>query len=309
MTRDNDPDAESDRLERRLDQIHAHLTELESRQRGMLDETRIRWREEDAILQRLVLRAEVEIESERRQRDHIQDSRDRLARFREESGYDELWDDDNPLVSVRIATFDRTEQLIDVAIESVLKQTYDNIEIVVVNDGPNPRTQAALKALGNDKIRYSELPRRTDYPQHQHLRWMVAGAAAMNEAARQAQGKWIAPLDDDDEFADDHIERILRLARSERAELAYGALIRRDLDEGTKELIFSDPPVIGKFSFQSSIYLEGLRFFSYDEESWRVEEPGDGNLIRRMREAGVRFAGTPDVHAFMNSHRFDRRDS
>lgn len=295
--------------EQRLKRLELGINELAGHQRGMLDEIRIRWREEDELLRRLTLRAEVEIEDERQRRDETPQRRKQLASFRESPGYQALWDDARPLVSVRIATYDRTEQLIDVAIESVLKQTYDNIEIVVVNDGPNPRTKAALESLGDPRIRFSELPHRALYPEDPQLRWMVAGAAAMNEAARLSRGQWIAPLDDDDEFVEDHIEAILQLARRERAELAYGALLRRDLDDGTKKVIYSDPPMMGEFSFQSSLYLQGLGFFSYDTESWRVEEPGDGNLIRRMRDAGVRFSSTPDIHAFMNSHRYDRRDS
>lgn len=210
-------------------------------------------------------------------------------------------------MSVRIASYNNTEALIDVALASVFKQTYDHLEVVVVNDGPNERTRAAINSLNDSRIRYTELPSRGDYPADPHLRWMVAGSPAMNEAARLATGSWIAPLDDDDEFLDDHIETILNLAIERRAELAYGALIQRDIEQGVDRLVFSDPPAVSEFSFQSVIYAAGLGFFEYDTESWRVAEPGDWNLIRRMKAAGVRMASTEDVHAVMNFVRFDHR--
>ena len=45
---------------------------------------------------------------------------------------------------------------------------------------------------------------------------------------------------------------------------------------------------------QAAIYHAGLRFMEYDTESWRVDEPGDWNLIRRMVAAGVRMAAIED---------------
>ena len=295
------------KLEERLERLEAAVEAISRGQQATRDEMRVRWREEDAILRHLELRAETGVQAIRAERDNIPFLSEQLEAFRAAPGYQHSWDEERPLVSVRIATYDRTETLIDVAIESVLRQTYDNIEIVVVNDGPNAVTRAAIDALGNSKIRFSELPKRGLYPVDAHLRWMVAGAPAMNEAARLARGAWIAPLDDDDEFAADHIERLLALARAERAELAYGALIQRDVVEGVDRVIYSDPPRVGAFSFQSTLYLEGLRFFAYDVESWRVSEPGDWNLARRMVGAGVRMVSTDEIHAFMNSTRFDKR--
>lgn len=301
---------ESNRLagiEDRLSRFEAAIATLTVGQQATLDEMRVRWQQEDAIMRHLELRSEVAIEASRQERDDREGLISKLRDFRASPSYESSWSDQHPLVSVRIATFDRTEELIDVAIESVLRQSYDNIEIVVVNDGPNPTTRAAITAVGNPRIRYFELPQRGSYPSNAHLRWMVAGGPAMNEAARLANGAWIAPLDDDDEFVGDHIEKLLELARAERAELAYGALIQRDILQGVDRVIYSDPPQVGAFSFQSTMYLEGLRFFEYDVESWRVDEPADWNLARRMVAAGVRMASTEDVHAFMNARRFDQR--
>ena len=208
--------------------------------------------------------------------------------------YEDAWNDPDPLVSVRIASYQNTEALINRAVASVLRQTHQNFEIIVVNDGPNERTREALQLIDDPRIRYEEFPVRSRYPEDPHLRWMVAGAPGGNRASELARGSWIAPLDDDDEFTDDHIEKLLSLARSHKAEFVYGAIDQHRLLSGDRARIYSFPPVISQISMQAGIYHAGLRFMGYDEESWRVDEPGDWNLIRRMCEAGVKMAATED---------------
>lgn len=228
-------------------------------------------------------------------RDDIPRLRSELAEARKQEAYERAFTEPEPLVSVRIAAYQNTKALMDRAIYSVLQQTYQNFEIIVVNDGPNAATRDAISSLNDPRIEYVEFPFRRSYPEKASDRWMVAGAPGMNEGARRASGNWIAPLDDDDEFGSDHIEFLLDLARTRRAELVYGALDRLDEISGEREHIFAFPPQRGGFSFQGALYHSGLRFFEYDEESWRLGEPGDWNLCRRMMSAGVRICGVDRI--------------
>lgn len=219
----------------------------------------------------------------------------RLDEVRATADYRSAKADREPLVSVRIATYLRTEELMDVAIPSVIGQTWDRWEMIVVNDGPNERTRRAVTGMRDPRIRFEETPRRGAYPDDPRSRWLLAGVPGMNRGASLAQGAWIAPLDDDDSFSADHIEKLLNVAWAHDAELAYGALSQRNLVTGEERRIWSDPPEPGGFSFQGSIYLTALRFFEYDMRSWLLDEPADWNLIRRMKEAGVAMACTPEV--------------
>lgn len=88
-----------------------------------------------------------------------------------------------PTVSVIIPTHNRADYLTE-AIESVLNQTYKDVEIIIVDDGSTDDTQERLKRYG-DKIRYE---------------YMENGgpARARNEGMRLAKGRYIAFLDSDD---------------------------------------------------------------------------------------------------------------
>jgi hypothetical protein len=242
------------------------------------------------------------------QRDNIDELRRQLWAVRQLPEYGAALDNPDPLISVRIASYNKTEELLDVAVRSVLEQTYQRFELIVVNDGPNDRTRSGLEGLDDERIRYVELPRRSRYPADSHQRWMVAGSPGMNFGAHLARGDWIAPLDDDDAFTPDHLEKLLAAALSTRSEMAYGALIQRQALTGEDLHVWSDPPERGAFSFQAAIYLRVLSFFEYDQESWLVKEPGDWNLCRRMQLAGVSMTAIEDVVGTMHMVPYDGKD-
>jgi len=228
-------------------------------------------------------------------RDNIQGLRHKLQAVRETKEYAAVFNDKNPLITVRIATYNRPKELAEVAIASVLRQTYQNFEIIVVGDHSSDETGEAIQKIGDKRIRYVNFQSRNLYPEDPQNRWRVAGSPGMNLGAYLAKGQWIAPLDDDDEFTPDHLEKLLKQALATKSEMAYGALIQKNVVNGEEHTIWSSPPEISKFSFQGAMYMKLLNFFEYDEQSWVVREPGDWNLCRRMRLAGVKMAAIKDI--------------
>lgn len=104
----------------------------------------------------------------------------------------------SPLVSVIIPTYNRAALLCE-AVDSVLRQTYRNIEVVVVDDGSTDDTTAAMEKYG-DRIRYSRRPN--------------AGVnAARNLGLKQSRGEFIAFLDSDDLWAPYKLELQVKLLR------------------------------------------------------------------------------------------------
>lgn len=100
-----------------------------------------------------------------------------------------------PLVSVIITTY-HNEAYLPRAIESVLCQSYPNIELIVVDDNP-PESEA--------RIHTEAVMRR--YPEAVYLRHPqnLNGAAARNTGIRAAKGQYLAFLDNDDIYFSDHI--------------------------------------------------------------------------------------------------------
>ncbi len=196
-------------------------------------------------------------------------------------------DADNPLVTIRIATYDRPRLLVERAIPSALAQTHRNIEVLVIGDGATQETADAISGVGDSRIRFVNLP-RSPYPGDPEKRWMVVGCQPMNHALSIAGGAWIAPLDDDDELTPDHVEVLLRAAIARRLEFVYGdtAVMRQD---GSWGVVGEWPPRHGGLTHGAVLYATALRFLRYDSRSWRFREPADWNLWRRMAAAGVRM--------------------
>jgi hypothetical protein len=257
---------ESSALRHQIEALHAQLTSQQDDVHARLD--RIRAIASSAL-------------------DDISALRQRLADARSGKEYELAYDDPEPLVTVRVATFNLAETLVERALASVLAQTYERFEVIVVGDSCTDDTEHRIRQLNDHRIAFVNLPYRGPYPEPPQ-RWLVAGSPGMNVGAAEAAGRWIAPLDDDDEFTSDHIEVLLAAARRERSEVAYGDILQLN-DDDSSTVLSSYPPQLGQFGFQAALYNASLRFFTYNTKSWLLDEPGDWNLARRMLEAGVRF--------------------
>ena len=111
------------------------------------------------------------------------------------------------LVSVVMPTYKRSEKLTR-AIDSVLGQTYTNLELLLVNDNePDDDYTIALKQRIS---KYKEDGRFRFIIQDKH----VNGAVARNVGIRQARGEYIAFLDDDDWWVADKIEKQVNVLQS-----------------------------------------------------------------------------------------------
>ncbi len=106
----------------------------------------------------------------------------------------------NALVSVIIPTYRRAEQL-PLAIDSVLNQTYKNVQVVVVDDN-NPDTEWRKKT---ETIMHK-------YAQNDHIKYIKHiqnsnGSVARNTGIKESDGEIICFLDDDDVYLPQKIEK------------------------------------------------------------------------------------------------------
>lgn len=118
-----------------------------------------------------------------------------------------------PLVSVVIPTYNRPNMLKN-AIDSVLRQSYPNIEMIVVDDN-NPGSKARMETQ-SVMSQYAAIERVRYYCHSKNRN----GAAARNTGIKNARGKYIALLDDDDEFLEEKIE--LQVEKLESLDQSWG---------------------------------------------------------------------------------------
>jgi glycosyltransferase involved in cell wall biosynthesis len=194
----------------------------------------------------------------------------------------------NPLISVSIPTWNRGRILTERTIPSVLRQTYQKFEIVIVGDHCTDNTEELLNKFNDKRIKFYNLPQRGNYPVEPMDRWMIAGAAAASKSLELCSGEWIAPMDDDDEFSEDHIEVLLNRALEHDYEMVYG-ITDMEIEPGRWVNVGSYPLKCGRICRLSALYHARLKFFKADTDCWKYEEPGDCNIWRRMKEAGVRI--------------------
>ena len=98
------------------------------------------------------------------------------------------------LVSVVIPTYNRGTKILR-AVTSVLRQTYGNLELIVVDDGSADETVALLESVRDPRLRLVR---------HQTNR---GAAAARNTGVAAATGRWIAFQDSDDIWLPEHLHR------------------------------------------------------------------------------------------------------
>jgi glycosyltransferase involved in cell wall biosynthesis len=129
---------------------------------------------------------------------------------------------DKPLFTVAMATYNRAH-LLPRAVNSVLRQTYQNFEVVIVDDGSTDNTEETCRSFGDNRILY-------------HKQRPNKGVlAARNRGLELARGEYIGILDDDDELS----PQALEVAVGKLAELSSG---------GTKILWFD------RLNFEQNIH-------------------------------------------------------
>ena len=145
----------------------------------------------------------------------------------------------NGLVSCIIPTYKRNDML-PRAIDSVLRQTYKNIEILIVDDN-EPDDEFFLKNVELLKS-YSKYPNVIHIKQEHH----VNGAVARNLGINKAKGEFIAFLDDDDVWLPEKIEKQVSYLNKNKSCGAVTCLYE----------IYSDNKLIGRCPQYNGINLQ-----------------------------------------------------
>jgi glycosyltransferase involved in cell wall biosynthesis len=200
------------------------------------------------------------------------------------------------LVSVVVPTLDRPKLLLR-AIDSVLRQTHQEIELIVVVDRPDPDTISAVRSRDDPRLQLLVNPQP------------LTAAGARNAGADHARGGWVAFLDDDDEWLPTKLERQIAFA-SGRAPALVTCLNRvvtptatyawpqviYDNSSPIDEYLFNRRSPFGACSFiQTSSFLLPRQLF--DKVRFNAESAHDDweFVLRLSKQTGARIETVPDV--------------
>ena len=208
----------------------------------------------------------------------------------------------NPLITVYTPTYNRVALLVERAITSVLSQSYHNFEYIIVGDGCTDTTEETVKSINDSRIRFFNIKRKRPHHNYDSEKdWYIGGSYAANFALDQVKGNWIARLDDDDIWTEDHLESSLRFALLNDYDFITSMHI---IIKENKDIIYKnktiqeylhldklhlDNPKIGCHS--SWFYKGLLKHFKYNSESYkkewnRVEDP---DLLERLYLSGIKI--------------------
>jgi len=188
-----------------------------------------------------------------------------------------MQDAKTPAVSVIIPTYNRAHTIIR-AIESILKQTYQDFEIIVVDDGSTDSTNKVIYSFKDARIRYTR---------HEHNK---GEAAARNTGIKRAKGKFIAFQDSDDESLPHRLEKEVEVLDSHpQISIVYGNMIR--VFEDGYECSMSVPDIGYSNTKAYNAFI-----------SFKAENIGIGTCM--IRKSCFKNMGYFDI----NLHRFEELD-
>ena len=182
----------------------------------------------------------------------------------------------NPKVSVIIPVYN-CEKYIEECVMSVLRQTYDNVEIVVVNDGSADKSDEIIKAIAahNPQILYF-------YKKNEGV------AIARNYAIENATGDYLLFVDSDDYIESNYVESLVKYAVKNDSDMVIsGYTMLYQKDSALKRTI---PGIYKKNEKEEWAYrISSTMAHLYNKEFW------DKNKLCFVSEKNARAEDVPVV--------------
>ena len=183
-----------------------------------------------------------------------------------------------PLVTVVIAAYNRSEVLRH-ALASAIRQTYRNLEILVVGDACTDDSEQVVAAAGDPRVRWMNLDRN------------AGSQAGPNQAGLEAaRGELIAYLGQDDVWRSDHVALLVADIERTGADVTYGVTsyvwprpvpVRRLMSEAPGAWV---PPSSLMHRRAAAVAVGGWR------DHRTTVRPPDHDFVARLHEAGHRFS-------------------
>jgi hypothetical protein len=238
-------------------------------------------------------RLQDELDALRSRADLAQELLDAFENARTTDAYQLAFDQEDPLVSVCVATYNRGELLVERCLRSILSQDYQNLEVIVVGDCCSDDTSERIGRISDPRLSFVNLPERGIYPTKAEWRWMVAGTTPLNHALRLARGQFITHLDDDDEYATNRIRSLVDFSQKQRAEFVWHPFWA-EVASGKWKLNQAEWLASGYVTTSAIFYHQWFTCIPWDINAYRLHEPGDFNRIRKIKYFGLNAQRFPE---------------
>lgn len=127
-----------------------------------------------------------------------------------------------------------TGRFIAESIQSVINQTYQKWELLIVDDCSSDNTDEIVSSFKDERIHYFKNKKNS------------GAALTRNRALRKAQGEWIAFLDSDDLWASEKLERQISFMERNNYVFSYHEYIKIDEESTPLNIYVSGPAVVTK---------------------------------------------------------------
>jgi glycosyltransferase involved in cell wall biosynthesis len=185
-----------------------------------------------------------------------------------------------PYISVITPTFNRA-RLLPRAIESVLVQSFDDLEYIIVDDGSTDNTHKEIRELIESDSRI-----------HYHRSENKGTAMARDLGCSIAKGSYITFLDSDDEYLPNHLEsRVAIISAQPAIELLHGGVeiigdpFVADKDDPSRKIHLDDCIIGGTFVIRRDLWkrIGGFGTVIYGD---------DTDFFHRAEQAGALIVQT-----------------
>ncbi len=214
----------------------------------------------------------------------------------------------HPLVSAIIPVYNARHTL-GGAVASLVRQTYANIEVIVIDDGSTDESASVAEKVGDPRVRVIRRP-------HEGL------DAALNTGCRLAQGKYIARLDADDLAYERRIERQVQYLEEHSAVGLLGTWATIEQEHGPqwtfrppvddsqlrRYLLWDNPFIHSSVMFPRSAFFaaggyqegrrtdEDYRLWVRIAHKWSIAILPEPLVTYRMRPEGLSHRGNRTAH-------------
>lgn len=149
------------------------------------------------------------------------------------------------LVSVIMPSWN-TGKFIAESIQSVIDQTYENWELIIVDDCSTDNTDEVVAKFTDKRIRYFKNEKNS------------GAALSRNRALREANGEWIAFLDSDDLWSSNKLEHQIKFMNEHGYTLSYTEYEKIDEESKPLNIYVSGPEKVNKHKMYNYDYIGQL---------------------------------------------------